>query len=51
MSNRLGVAVETILVVEDDPAISLGLQKNLRYEGYEVITATRGNHGRSAGNP
>ena len=37
--------VETILVVEDDPAISLGLQKNLRYEGFEVLSATRGDEG------
>ena len=37
--------VETILVVEDDPAISLGLQKNLRYEGFEVLTANRGDLG------
>jgi len=45
-SARLGgVAVETILVIEDDPAISLGLQKNLRYEGYKVITANRGDEG------
>ena len=37
--------METILVIEDDPAISLGLTKNLRYEGYEVLTATRGDTG------
>jgi two-component system alkaline phosphatase synthesis response regulator PhoP len=37
--------LETILVIEDDPAISLGLQKNLKYEGYDVITATRGEQG------
>ena len=37
--------MDTILVVEDDPAISLGLKKNLKYEGYEVLTATRGDEG------
>jgi DNA-binding response OmpR family regulator len=37
--------METILVVEDDAAISLGLQKNLKFEGYEVLTATRGDEG------
>ena len=37
--------METILVVEDDAAISLGLQKNLKFEGYEVLTATRGDQG------
>ncbi len=37
--------METILLIEDDPAIALGLQKNLRYEGYEVITAGRGDEG------
>jgi two-component system alkaline phosphatase synthesis response regulator PhoP len=37
--------METILVIEDDPAISLGLKKNLKYEGYEVLTATRGDEG------
>ncbi|RMG15318.1 MAG: DNA-binding response regulator [Planctomycetota bacterium] len=37
--------MDTVLIVEDDPAISLGLTKNLKYEGYEVITATRGDEG------
>jgi two-component system alkaline phosphatase synthesis response regulator PhoP len=39
------VVVERILVVEDDPAIALGLQKNLRYEGFEVLSAHRGDEG------
>jgi DNA-binding response OmpR family regulator len=34
-----------ILVVEDDPAILRGLADNLRFEGYEVITATDGETG------
>jgi DNA-binding response OmpR family regulator len=34
--------VTKILVVEDDPAILRGLADNLRYEGYEVCTATNG---------
>ncbi len=32
-------------MIEDDPAISLGLSKNLKYEGYDVLTATRGEQG------
>ncbi|MCE9637061.1 MAG: response regulator transcription factor [Planctomycetes bacterium] len=34
-----------ILVVEDDPAILLGLEKNLTYEGYEVVKARDGEAG------
>ena len=34
-----------ILAVEDDPAILRGLSDNLRFEGYEVITATDGETG------
>ena len=34
-----------ILIVEDDRAILSGLEKNLRFEGYEVITATDGERG------
>ena len=35
----------TILAVEDDPAILRGLSDNLRFEGYEVVTATDGETG------
>jgi len=35
----------TVLAVEDDPAILRGLADNLRFEGYEVITATDGEAG------
>ena len=35
----------TILAVEDDPAILRGLSDNLRFEGYDVITATDGETG------
>lgn len=31
-----------ILIIEDDPAILFGLKHNLRYEGYEVLTAADG---------
>ncbi|HVR74517.1 MAG TPA: response regulator transcription factor [Planctomycetota bacterium] len=31
-----------ILVVEDDAAIAFGLQKNLKFEGYDVFVATDG---------
>jgi DNA-binding response OmpR family regulator len=34
-----------ILVVEDDPAIVLGLKKNLEFEGYEVLVANEGETG------
>ena len=36
-----------ILVVEDDLAIAFGLQKNLQFEGYEVVVATDGEAGLS----
>ena len=36
-----------ILVVEDDVAIAFGLQKNLQFEGYEVVVATDGEAGLS----
>jgi DNA-binding response OmpR family regulator len=35
----------TVLAVEDDPAILRGLSDNLRFEGYEVITASDGETG------
>ncbi len=31
-----------ILVVEDDEALSVGLYRNLRYDGYEVVVASTG---------
>jgi len=34
--------MESILIVEDDRSILLGLRSNLEYEGYEVITAIDG---------
>ena len=34
--------MEKILVVEDEPDMLMGLQDNLQFEGYEVITATDG---------
>ncbi len=37
--------METILVVEDDPAIALGLEKNLRFEGFGVLIARDGAKG------
>ncbi len=37
--------MNTVLVVEDDPAIQLGLAKNLKYEGYQVVTADDGESG------
>ena len=35
----------SILIVEDDRAILRGLEQNLRFEGYEVISATDGERG------
>ena len=34
-----------VLTVEDDPAILRGLSDNLRFEGYEVVTASDGETG------
>jgi DNA-binding response OmpR family regulator len=34
-----------VLVVEDDPSISLGLKINLESEGYDVLSAEDGEHG------
>ena len=34
-----------VLIVEDDPAILRGLADNLKFEKYEVLTATDGNAG------
>ena len=35
----------SILAIEDDPAILRGLADNLRFEGYEVMTASDGETG------
>jgi DNA-binding response OmpR family regulator len=35
----------TILVVEDDPSITMGLELNLRAEGFEVVVAHDGDEG------
>jgi DNA-binding response OmpR family regulator len=40
-----GVAPLTILVVEDDPSITMGLEMNLAAEGYRVIMAQDGEEG------
>ena len=34
--------MEKILVVEDEPDMLMGLQDNLQFEGYEVVTAADG---------
>ena len=39
--------METVLVIEDDPSILLGLSKNLEYEGYRVLVAKDGEEGLS----
>lgn len=42
--NREG-APKTVLVVEDDPSIAMGLEMNLSAEGYRVVLATDGDDG------
>ena len=37
--------METILIIEDDKSILLGLEKNLKFEGYTVLTANDGRKG------
>jgi DNA-binding response OmpR family regulator len=37
--------MSVILAIEDDPAILRGLEDNLRFEAYEVLTATDGQTG------
>ncbi len=39
------MANETILIVEDDPAMLRGLKDNFEYEGYNVVTACEGEKG------
>jgi DNA-binding response OmpR family regulator len=39
------MADETILIVEDDPALLRGLKDNFEYEGYHVLTAADGEKG------
>ncbi len=34
--------MQRILVVEDEEALQMGLEENLKYEGYEVVTARDG---------
>jgi two-component system alkaline phosphatase synthesis response regulator PhoP len=41
-------AADTILIVEDDPSIRLGLQRNLTFEGFRVVTAATGQEGLEA---
>lgn len=37
--------METILIIEDDPSILLGLEKNLKFEGYQIVCASDGEEG------
>jgi DNA-binding response OmpR family regulator len=37
--------MNSVLIVEDDPAILRGLSDNLRFEGYDVLTASEGDTG------
>ncbi len=34
-----------ILVIEDDPDMTMGLRDNLEFDGYEVLTAATGENG------
>jgi len=40
--------METILIVEDDPTMLLGLKDNFEFKGYKVITASDGEKGLEA---
>ncbi len=42
------MAAETILIVEDDPAMLRGLKDNFEYSGYTVVTACEGEAGLDA---
>ena len=42
------MAAETILIVEDDPAMLRGLKDNFEYSGYTVVTACEGEQGLDA---
>ena len=37
--------METVLVIEDDSSIRLGLERNLQIEGYQVVAASNGEEG------
>jgi DNA-binding response OmpR family regulator len=41
----MAVAKKTILIVEDEPNIVMGLQDALEFEGYEVVATGRGKEG------
>ncbi|HSR87357.1 MAG TPA: response regulator transcription factor, partial [Pontiella sp.] len=40
--------METVLIVEDDPAMLTGLKDNFTYKGYKVVTANDGEKGLDA---
>jgi len=42
------MADETVLIVEDDPAMLRGLKDNFEFEGYGVVTAADGETGLEA---
>ena len=44
----MSVPTETILIIEDDPAMLRGLRDNFEFEGYRVQTATDGDAGLKA---
>src|SRR5450432_3782038 len=41
----MSAPTETILIIEDDPAMLRGLKDNFEFEGYRVQTATDGDSG------
>lgn len=43
--SRKQTDAERILIIEDDKAILSGLERNLRYEGFEVVSAVDGEDG------
>ncbi len=42
------MAMQTVLIVEDDPSMLTGLKDNFAYKGYKVLTATDGEKGLNA---
>jgi len=40
--------METVLVIEDDPTMLIGLKDNFEFKGYKVLTATDGERGLKA---
>ena len=40
--------METVLIIEDDPTMLIGLKDNFEFKGYKVLTAADGEKGLNA---